>query len=123
MKRKQCTQCKKKKALTRFHLHENGRHSQCSDCRNAQGRARYKKNAAEKIRKVQEYRKQQPIKYRARSAVSSAIERGILIPQLCEHQDCKETKTEAHHDDYTQPLEVRWLCRRHHRAIHLKSKL
>jgi hypothetical protein len=27
-------------------------------------------------------------------------------------------KAEAHHDDYSKPFEVRWLCRMHHRAVH-----
>jgi hypothetical protein len=25
----------------------------------------------------------------------------------------------AHHDDYSKPLAVRWMCRRHHRLLHL----
>ena len=29
---------------------------------------------------------------------------------------------DGHHDDYTRPLEVRWLCRKHHRAFHAQSE-
>lgn len=31
---------------------------------------------------------------------------------------CGAEKSEAHHDDYTKPLSVRWLCRSHHRLHH-----
>lgn len=28
----------------------------------------------------------------------------------------------AHHDDYSRPLDVRWLCQPHHLEHHMKSK-
>lgn len=31
---------------------------------------------------------------------------------------CGSTKTEAHHHDYSKPLDVRWLCRACHQAAH-----
>lgn len=36
--------------------------------------------------------------------------RGKLVPQPCE--TCGDANVEMRHDDYTKPLEVRWLCRR-----------
>lgn len=49
------------------------------------------------------------------SMVKSAIRSGRLIPQGCEI--CGK-KADAHHDDYGRPLNVRWLCRPHHRRFH-----
>lgn len=43
--------------------------------------------------------------------------RGILIPKPCEVFGCTN-KSEKHHDDYNKPLEVRWICRKHHLAFH-----
>src|SRR4051812_46611194 len=60
----------------------------------------------------------------ARSAVNTALENGALCaPLSC--QACGETtELEAHHDDYSKPLVVRWLCvpchRTHHRKTHCK---
>jgi len=52
----------------------------------------------------------------ARSAARAAIREGRLIRKPCE--TCGATDVEAHHDDYSKALDVRWLCRRHHREFH-----
>lgn len=31
---------------------------------------------------------------------------------------CGDPKSEGHHEDYSRPLDVRWLCRRHHAEVH-----
>jgi formylmethanofuran dehydrogenase subunit E len=31
---------------------------------------------------------------------------------------CGDKKAEAHHDDYSKPLDVRWLCTTHHAEWH-----
>jgi hypothetical protein len=51
---------------------------------------------------------------RASTAVNRALIDGILVrPKSCEL--CKkECKPDAAHSDYSQPLMVRWLCRRCH---------
>jgi len=40
----------------------------------------------------------------------------VLERQPCEV--CGARPAEAHHDDYSRPLEVRWLCKRHHAEHH-----
>jgi hypothetical protein len=57
------------------------------------------------------------------SLTSEAIRHGRLIPQPCEH-GCAG-KTDAHHDDYDKPYDVRWLCRKCHCALHkeLRARL
>ena len=54
---------------------------------------------------------------RARDAVYRAKKRGDLVSQPCEA--CGDEIAEAHHEDYAKPLEVRWLCYRHHREADL----
>lgn len=45
--------------------------------------------------------------------------RGKLIPQPCEH--CGASKVEMHHEDYSKPLDVRWLCMPCHKRLHAKA--
>lgn len=45
-----------------------------------------------------------------------AVASGRLVKAPCEV--CGASKVEAHHDDYSQPLAVRWLCHTHHREYH-----
>lgn len=54
----------------------------------------------------------------AHDAVRSATKRGLLVRQPCEV--CGDTKAEAHHCDYSKPLDVMWLCRLHHKKWHGK---
>lgn len=52
----------------------------------------------------------------AHRAVKSAIRNGVLVREPCEV--CGKEKVDAHHDDYSKPLDVRWLCRFHHLKHH-----
>lgn len=66
------------------------------------------------------YTRRHPEKYRAHVAVMMAVRSGKLLQQSCEV--CGNSKAEAHHDDYSKPLDVRWLCCTHHREHHRKLK-
>ena len=61
-----------------------------------------------------------PERRAAHEAVRRALLRGELVRQPCE--DCGAIHTvDAHHEDYSRPLEVTWLCRRHHMARHRRK--
>lgn len=49
-------------------------------------------------------------KQRARVKVARAIRAGVLKRELCH---CGQP-AHAHHDDHSKPLEVTWLCPKHH---------
>lgn len=63
--------------------------------------------------KLKEYAEKFPERVRARQRVRDAIRRGRLTRKPCEV--CGSFKSEAHHEDYSNPLSVNWLCRMHHR--------
>lgn len=104
----------------------------CDDCYRA-----YARISARAYRKVhgwqrptpeQEARRYQqdradPMKHqrwKARSKARRAIRGGKLQRQPCEV--CGAERVEAHHDDYSQPLNVRWLCPTHHREHHVSER-
>ena len=62
------------------------------------------------------YLKRNPLKRKTHIAVANAIRDGRLVKQPCEI--CQESKAQAHHDDYSKPLDVRWLCTKHHAEWH-----
>jgi len=62
------------------------------------------------------YRERNPEKHAAHLALTRALRRGAIVRQSCER--CGVDRVEGHHDDYSKPLEVRWLCKRHHLAAH-----
>jgi len=76
---------------------------------------RKKRNALQK--QWQENNKEKRAAY---ILTSNAIRDGRLIKKPCEF--CGKKKVEAHHDDYMKPLEVRWLCRKHHTEHHNKLR-
>lgn len=53
---------------------------------------------------------------KAHSMATTAIRAGYLKPKPCEH--CGVTKVDAHHPDYSRPLDVVWLCRSCHMKLH-----
>jgi len=52
----------------------------------------------------------------ANREVSNAIRDGKLKRLPCER--CGDKKAEAHHEDYSKPFDVMWLCKNHHMARH-----
>ncbi len=53
----------------------------------------------------------------AQHQTTYAIKTGVLIKQPCER--CGN-KAQAHHEDYSKPLLVKWLCPKHHYQADLK---
>ena len=63
-------------------------------------------------------RSRDKVKLRARGLVRNRIWRGEMKRMPCEV--CGNPKSHAHHDDYSKPLDVKWLCAKHHKELHAK---
>ena len=68
----------------------------------------------------QRYKNKYPERTAARTAIGSAIKAGILIRKPCEV--CGDKNSEAHHEDYSKPLDVVWYCSKHHAERHVEIR-
>lgn len=76
----------------------------------------YRAHRLEKIKSLLLSRLLYPEKLRARRMVHAALRAGLLIRERC--IVCGDPKSHAHHPDYSHPLEVVWLCPKHHGEEH-----
>jgi len=127
-----CGKCGEMKPRSCFHSWNRGRgfQSYCKDCdrlrnksRSETARRAWATSEAGKASQRKWQRKAylaSPKKFLAHSAVRYALETDRLVKSPCEI--CGSRQTEAHHDNYSRPLDVRWLCRRHHADLHTRSR-
>ncbi len=74
----------------------------------------------DKIRGIQsKWARENKHKKQAHWKVARLIQSGKILRQPCEV--CGNVNSQAHHEDYTQPQDIMWLCPRHH-AIRHKEK-
>lgn len=126
-----CSRCRRSLPVSEFYP----RTAKCKSCTREQVRAN-RRLKVEHYRAYDRERYQQPerresvnaalrrrssdperaAKVAARIAVGNALRDGRLRRGSCEI--CGNHDVEAHHEDYTRPLEVRWLCFVHHRREH-----
>jgi len=114
---KTCSRCGVDQPLECFHSQhtvKSGRRSLCKACVQA-----YHQTAGFRaLRRAQgrRYRQTHALQIRAHAVVKDMIRRGFLIPEPCR---CCGAPAIAHHPDCSKPLDVLWLCQRHHRLIHV----
>lgn len=60
----------------------------------------------------------------ARRLAQAALRDGKIVrPDACEMRDDRcDGDLSMHHDDYTRPVNVRWLCKYHHAKVHSKNE-
>jgi len=72
--------------------------------------------AKDHYRYAKRFKAKSPEKARAHKLVYYAKKAGKLIPGPCER--CGAARAHAHHEDYSKPLEVRWICQLCHNRHH-----
>lgn len=139
---KTCSTCGDSKDLSEFQTRKaskDGLTSSCKSCLKARDSARYEKERDIRLSRMKSYvatpegrdahiravaawRDRNKLRYAAHIILNNAIKAGSVIPwPVCALPDCA-SKPEAHHPDYNNPLDVVWLCSKHHKETHALVK-
>lgn len=117
-----CRACGETKPVTEFYRHAmmtDGRLNFCRSCVCERVKAHRTANA-DRIRQYDRDRGFRPRlrqKQKAADTLNAAIRNGSLARQPCERCGATE-KIDAHHEDYSKPLDVVWLCKPCHGLRH-----
>ncbi len=129
-----CLICKKNLEFSFFyknHLRKSGYSNKCKECEilvkreqrikhpvtyKKKDTAYYQKNKKKVLDNRMRWYHKNKDKILAHEKVKRALFNGTLLRKSCEK--CGNSKSVAHHDDYSKPLEVRWLCARCHMRLH-----
>lgn len=133
---KKCFKCGEEQPLSQFYKHKqmgDGHLNKCKACTKRDVKEHREKNI-ERIRAYdrargnrqaleypKQWREKNPEKYRAHTKVNNELRAGNLTKKPCDV--CGSTdRVHAHHDDYSRPLDIRWLCATHHRQHHCEVR-
>jgi len=135
---KKCFKCENEKLIDDFYKHPamgDGHLNKCKECTKKDVRedrknkfeqySEYEKNRYQsnenrrlKMRKsAKKWREENPLGYKAQTAVGYAIRSGKLTKKDCLFCGAQEN-IHAHHNDYKRPLDVVWLCAKCHTRMH-----
>ena len=126
MEKRKCSFCKKEYELSVENFNRvkakwfRGFSYRCRNCNKNQDKEKVHKLYIKRRKYHLDYQKKYKEKYRERikatNIIKVLIEQKKITPQKCEV--CGDKKADAHHPDYSKPLEIVWLCRSHHRKTH-----
>jgi hypothetical protein len=138
MDTKTCFKCGIEKSIDEFYRHpkmKDGHAGKCKECNKIDVRENYALRR-EQYAAYEQVRYQRPGRraaaavyqrktraanipaYHAKGKVNNAIRDGKLTRKPC--KVCGLPNAQAHHEDYSKPFDVMWLCRKHHLERHGK---
>lgn len=148
---KTCFKCNTVKPLSNYYKHPkmaDGHLGKCKDCTKHDTAIRHEAKSSDPLWVISEMirHREKSIKYRAAGykkpstpesdkiwnhknrhkknahlKVFRAVRAEKITKLPCEI--CGNPKSEAHHEDYSQPLNVKWLCQYHHGKVHHKKRI
>ena len=147
---KTCFKCGQSKPLNEFYAHprcRQGTLNKCKECAKIDAGLHYQKQMQDPMWIAKERERQRikerarraagkavpdqegknrwarrnPHKVRAQNKARTAVIKGKIAKLPCEV--CGSASVQGHHDDYDRPLDVRWLCTKHHAEHHVRVRL
>lgn len=128
-----CLQAKERDEFQKRAASVDGLTAACKKCLQARDKARYPGEKENRLASHKEYKKtpagraaynrahanwddRNPERRKAQWKVSNALRDGRLQRDPC--HCCGDLEVEAHHPDYSRPLDVVWLCIKDHKQLH-----
>lgn len=111
-----CSEVKPPEEFYRLRSAPDGLQTWCKDCQRAR-----KRNPESVRQHTAKWKAANVAKRRAHRKVFKAVKRGRLIRAVVCERCGDEELTHAHHEDYSKPLVVVWLCRGCHVAEHRRE--
>ena len=141
LRSKTCFKCQSEKPSSEFYAHRgmrDGLLGKCKTCTKKDAndnrrkridyyrqydreRAKLPERVALAISVTRAWRAQDARRAAAHSAVARAIRKGFLYKDSCAR--CGSINSMAHHEDYSKPLDVVWLCAPCHKQRHKEMDL
>ena len=131
--RPECLICTRKRSLDYRNTHRqecNAAARQYYQDHREQGGLRsraYRRHHPNQIRQSEQQRylaRRSSVKYKAQQQVKDHVYRQTLLkPNTCSSckKVCEPRELHGHHEDYSKPLDVVWLCRDCHWQVHRKA--
>ena len=116
MKTKTCFKCGRTLPITEFYTHPqmlDGHLNKCKECTKRDVAERKKNSPESDFETRLKTCRKNPTHKNAYYVVAAAVRAGKIVkPSVCSGCGCPDTeqRMEAHHHDYSKPLDVIWLC-------------
>lgn len=114
---KKCSKCKQTKEYTEFSKTKVSKDGYCSYCKECtkEVQKRWRQEHPESMRRYWQ-RQNLSLEHKVRIDLYLFMRRNKIKKGAC--VVCKSSKVQAHHEDYSKPYEIVWLCRKHHEDVH-----